>query len=248
MTLLIVEGLHKSFGPVPVIKDVSFRVAAGELVAVIGPNGAGKSTLFNMIGGQLLPDSGRVMLDNSPLRGLPPREIWRRGVARTFQVAQTFTSMSVMENVQMALISLNGESKALFSDAATLHRAQAAQHLHAVGMAEDGERAVSALSYGDVKRVEMAIALASQPRLLLMDEPTAGMAAAEREAMMRLVHGLAREKGIGVLFTEHDIAAVFGHADRVLVLMEGTMIAAGTPDQIRNNAAVKRLYLGTGAL
>lgn len=246
MTLLSVEGLRKSFGPVPVIRGVSFTVAVGELVAVIGPNGAGKSTLFNMIGGQLPPDGGEMMLEDALLRGLSPREIWRRGVARTFQVARTFSSMSVIENVQIALISLNGESKALFSDAATRFRAEAEQYLMAVGMAADAERAVSELSYGDVKRVEMAIALASRPRLLLMDEPTAGMAAAEREAMMRLVHGLARERGMGVLFTEHDIAAVFGHADRVLVLVEGAIVAAGPPDEIRRDPEVKRLYLGSG--
>jgi branched-chain amino acid transport system ATP-binding protein len=248
MTLLAVNGLHKAFKGVVAARDVSFGVAAGELVALIGPNGAGKTTTFNMVGGQLLPDSGSVLLEGAAITGLAPRIIWRRGVARSFQIAQTFLSMSVTENVQMALISAHSRTRALWPLARPMHREEALAILAGVGMAEAADRPVSQLAYGDVKRVELAIALASAPKLLLMDEPTAGMAPAERAGLMRLVAQLARERGIGVLFTEHDIDAVFAHATRVLVLVRGEIIARGTPPEIRADSYVQQVYLGGGTI
>jgi branched-chain amino acid transport system ATP-binding protein len=248
-TLLAVERLNKAFKGVVAARDVSFSVEAGELVALIGPNGAGKSTTFNMVGGQLRPDSGKVLLDGADVTGLPPRAIWRRGVARSFQIAQTFLSMSVAENVQMALISAKRRTRSLFASARPLHRQEALAILAELGMEGEADRPVSQLAYGDVKSVELAIALASAPKLLLMDEPTAGMAPAERAALMRLVARLAKERGIGVLFTEHDIDAVFAHASRVLVLMRGEIIARGTPEEVRADKHVQRIYLGeSGAL
>ena len=244
MTLLVADRLNKSFGGVVAAKDVSFAVGAGELVAIIGPNGAGKSTTFNMIGGQLIPGSGSVTFDGAVISGMTPRAIWRRGVGRTFQVAQTFVSMTVAENVQMALQSVHGESWSLFGTAHTLRRDETGALLDAVGMADEAERPIAELAYGDVKRVELAIALASVPKLLLMDEPTAGMAPAERDAMMRLVQRLARERGIGVLFTEHDMDAVFAYANRILVLVRGEIVAQGTPEQVRADPLVRRVYLG----
>ena len=244
MSLLTVKGLSKSFGAVAAARDVSFEVAAGELVAMIGPNGAGKSTTFNMVGGQLKPDRGTILIDGRSIGGLPARAIWRRGVGRTFQVAQTFVSMSVAENVQMALISAHGETRGLWRAARSLHRAQALELLDGVGMRADADRPVSQLAYGDVKRVELAVALASEPRLLLMDEPTAGMAPRERAALMELTARIARERAIGVLFTEHDMDSVFAHADRILVLVRGEIIAAGRPEEVRANARVKQVYLG----
>lgn len=244
MSVLEVTGLNKRFGGVQAARDVSFSVAAGELLAIIGPNGAGKSTTFNMVGGQLVPDSGMVTLAGEPITGLPARAIWRKGVGRTFQIAQTFVSMSVAENVQMALISHHGETRAVVPLAAALHRDAAVALLDRVGMADMADRPVAELAYGDVKRVELAIALASQPRLLLMDEPTAGMAPRERAALMELTATIARASGIGVLFTEHDMDAVFAHADRILVLVRGEIIASGRPEEVRANERVKAVYLG----
>ena len=245
MTLLAAEGLNKAFGGVVAAKDVTFALAAGEMLAIIGPNGAGKSTTFNMVGGQLRPDSGRVTLAGQDITGQPPRRVCRMGVGRTFQVAQTFLSMSVVENVQMALIAHAGRTRDMIARTAALYRPEAVALLDKVGMAADADRPIGELAYGDVKRVELSIALAAAPRLLLMDEPTAGMAPRERANLMTLTAGIAREEGIGVLFTEHDMDAVFAHADRILVLVRGEIIAQGTPEQVRADEQVKRVYLGT---
>ena len=245
MTLLAVEGLNKAFKGVVAARDVSFAVAPGEMVALIGPNGAGKSTTFNMVGGQLAPDGGQVLLGGTRITGLAPRAIWRLGIARTFQIAQTFLSMSVAENVQMALISARGRTRSLFASARPMYRGEALAILAELGIADEADRPVSQLAYGDVKSVELAIALASEPKLLLMDEPTAGMAPAERAALMKLVARLAKERKIGVLFTEHDIDAVFAHAAHVLVLMRGEIIARGTPAEVRADKRVQQVYLGT---
>ena len=243
-TLLQVVGLEKSFGGVHAARDVTFDVARGKLIALIGPNGAGKSTTFNMIGGQLRPDAGRVLLDGVEITGLAPRKIWRHGVGRTFQVAQTFLSMTVVENVQMALISLARRTLGFWQDATTIARADAIALLDRVGMAADADRPCRELAYGDVKRVELAIALAGQPKLLLMDEPTAGMAPRERGELMQLTAAIARASGIGVLFTEHDMDAVFAHADHILVLVRGQIIAQGSAAEVRANARVREVYLG----
>ncbi len=242
--LLKVLGLDKRFGGVVAANKVSFSLESGDMLAIIGPNGAGKSTTFNMVGGQLKPDSGRIMLDGAPVTGLAPREIWRKGVGRTFQIAQTFVSMSVVENIQMALISWNGRILSFGAPADTLYRPEALDLLDLVGMRTDADRPVRELAYGDVKRVELAIALASRPRLLLMDEPTAGMAPKERAALMDITARIARDRKIGVLFTEHDMDAVFSHADRILVLVRGEIIADGKPDEVRANTRVKQVYLG----
>ncbi|WP_198374779.1 ABC transporter ATP-binding protein [Neoroseomonas rubea] len=244
MTLLSAEGLTKRFGGVLAAKDVSFGLEGGEMLAIIGPNGAGKSTTFNMVGGQLRPDAGRVTLAGQDITGMPPRAVCRMGVGRTFQVAQTFLSFSVIGNVQMALIAHHGQTRMLLPDAMAMHQDAALALLERVGMAAQADRPIGELAYGDVKRVELAIALAAAPRLLLMDEPTAGMAPAERSALMALVAGIARAERIGVLFTEHDMDAVFAHADRILVLVRGEIIARGTPEEVRADPEVQRVYLG----
>lgn len=244
MTLLAVEGLTKRFGGVLAAKSVSFALAAGEMLAIIGPNGAGKSTTFNMVGGQLRPDAGTVTLAGQDVTGQPPRALCRMGVGRSFQVAQTFLSFSVLGNVQMALLAHHGQTRQLLADAAAMHRDDALALLDRVGMAGQAGRPIGELAYGDVKRVELAIALAAAPRLLLMDEPTAGMAPAERSSLMVLVAGIAREQGLGVLFTEHDMDAVFAHADRILVLVRGEIIARGSPEEVRADPEVQRVYLG----
>jgi len=244
MNVLEVQNLYKGFGGVQAVAGVSFAVAEGELLALIGPNGAGKSTCFNMLNGQLRPDSGSVQLKGQEISGLPPRAISRLGVGRTFQITATFGSMTVAENVQTALLSHRGGMKGLWRPAATLYRDEAMALLARVGMTEQVDRACGVLAYGDLKRVELAVALANDPGLLLMDEPTAGMAPGERVELMALTAGITRERGIAVLFTEHDMDVVFAHADRIIVLNRGELIAEGPPDAVRADARVRELYLG----
>ena len=247
MTVLAVERLRKSFGGILAVRDVSFRVAAGEMLALIGPNGAGKTTCFNMLGGQLLPDAGAILLAGQPITGLTPRAIWRLGVGRTFQITATFASMTVQENVQMSLISGARGVWRAWSAARHQHAGPARTLLEQVDLADQWNRAAGLLAYGDLKRLELAIALASGPRLLLMDEPTAGMAPAERTALMALTRRVATDRGLAVLFTEHDMDVVVAAADRILVLDRGGLIAEGDAHAIRADPKVREVYLGTGA-
>ncbi|HTS53254.1 MAG TPA: ABC transporter ATP-binding protein [Burkholderiales bacterium] len=247
MSLLRVENLSKSFGAVQAVAEVSFELAAGEQLALIGPNGAGKSTCFNVLNGQLRPDAGRVVLAGRDITGRRPREVWRLGVGRTFQVAATYGSMTVQENVQLVLLSRARRLSGTWRPAAMLFRAEALALLDRVGMADQAQRPCSLLAYGDLKRVELAMALAGEPRLLLMDEPTAGMAPKERNELMALITVLTRERSLGVLFTEHSMDVVFTYAQRVLVMARGRIIAQGEPAQVRDDPQVQAVYLGTGA-
>lgn len=245
MSVLSVRGLTKSYGGVEALRDVSFSVGAGEIVAMIGPNGAGKTTCFNLLNGQLVPDAGTIELGGRSLADRAPREIWRLGVGRTFQVAATFGSMTVRENVQMALLSHRRQLWSATSLAARTHPPEAGALLERVGMLPQAARPCATLAYGDLKRVELAMALAHRPRLLLMDEPAAGMAPRERSSLMRLVSELARDDDIAVLFTEHDMDMVFAHAHRILVLVEGELVAQGAPQAVRADPRVREVYLGT---
>jgi branched-chain amino acid transport system ATP-binding protein len=246
MTELAVASLSKSFRAVRAVDDVSFSVGNGEFLALIGPNGAGKSTCFNTINGQLAPDAGTIRFDGHDIEGLPPREICRRGIARTFQIAATFGSMTVVENVQMALIAHARETYRLWRAATSYHRPRALDLLGQVGMREAADRPCRELAYGDVKRVELAIALASDPRLLLMDEPTAGMAPRERNELIALVKSLVVERGVSVLFTEHSMDVVFAFADRIVVMARGRLIADGDAKSIRDHPLVRQVYFGSG--
>jgi branched-chain amino acid transport system ATP-binding protein len=244
--LLDVEGLSKSFGGVHAVRGVSFALEAGEILALIGPNGAGKSTCFNMLNGQTAPDSGRISLRGEDTTGRRPREVWRLGVGRTFQITATFPTMTVRENVQVALVSYQGKSFNLAASMPRYAREEADRLLELVGMGGFASRACGELAYGDLKRLELAVALANEPKLLLMDEPTAGMAPRERIELMRLTAQIAREKSIGVLFTEHDMDVVFEHASRILVLNRGHLIAEGSPEAVRVDPQVRAIYLGEG--
>ena len=248
MNLLEVRHLAKSFGGVAAVRDVSFSLAAGEILALIGPNGAGKTTCFNMVNGQLLPDAGSVRILGRETVGLEPRHIWRLGVGRTFQITATFPSMTVRENVQVALLSHRGQLWNIGRFAGRWYRDEAERLLALVGMQAEAERASGELAYGDLKRLELAVALANEPKLLLMDEPTAGMAPKERIALMRLAARIARERAIGILFTEHDMDVVFEHADRIMVLNRGALIAQGSPEEVRRDAKVRAVYLGEGTV
>jgi branched-chain amino acid transport system ATP-binding protein len=219
MSILVAEKLGKSYSGFQAVRDVSFALEAGEILALIGPNGAGKSTCFAMIDGQLAPTTGRITMFGKSTAGMAPGAIWRLGVGRTFQVAATFASMTVAENVQMALLSFHSRRWPAFGWAARYHVTEAERLLDLVGMADQAQRSCGELAYGDLKRLEFAIALANNPKLLLMDEPA-----------------------------EHDMDVVFGHADRVLVLNRGTLIAEGSPAAVRANPEVQAVYLGAGSL
>jgi branched-chain amino acid transport system ATP-binding protein len=242
--LLEVSKLAKSFGGVRAVREVSFALAPAEMLAIIGPNGAGKSTCFNMVGGQIRPDTGTVVFDGENLAGKAPRDIWRRGVGRTFQISATFMSMTVRENVQMALISHHRRIRALLPLANRLYADEAVAILDRIGLADRRDDMCGVLAYGDLKRVELAVAIAHRPKLLLMDEPTAGMSPSEREALMRLTADIVKKEGMAVLFTEHDMDVVFAHAARIVVMNRGAVVTVGTPAEVRDNAEVKRIYLG----
>jgi branched-chain amino acid transport system ATP-binding protein len=243
--VLSVDRIAKSFDGFAAVDGVSFAVAAGERVALIGPNGAGKSTTFNIINGQLQPDRGSVALDGQDITGLPPRVLWRRGVGRTFQITAAFASMTVVENVAIALLS---RERAWFDPRrpGALAKGEALDLLSEVGMRDAAGKLAGVLAYGDLKRLELALALANKPRLLLLDEPTAGMAPRERRALMALIVRIAGERETAVLFTEHDMDVVFGHATRVLVMNRGEIIASGSPAEVRASPIVREVYLGHG--
>ena len=246
--ILSVRNLSRNFGAIKAVDDVSFDLAKGELLALIGPNGAGKSTCFNMLMGQLKPSSGTVQLMGKNIAGMQPRKIWRMGVGLTFQITATYASMTVVENVQMALMSHHKRLYSLTTFAHKLYRDEALALLDTVGMADQSERHCAVLAYGDLKRLELAVALANDPILLLMDEPTAGMAPRERIALMQLTADILEQRGISVLFTEHDMDVVFAHAHHIMVLNRGELIADGSAAEVRANPQVQEVYLGGGTL
>ncbi len=246
--VLETRSLSRSFGAIKAVDNVSFSLAKGELLAMIGPNGAGKSTCFNMLMGQLSPSAGEVFLNGQNIVGLKPRQIWRRGVGRTFQITSTYSSMTVIENVQMALVSHHGKTFSIWPFATDLYRDEALGFLTLVDMHAQADRHCAVLAYGDLKRLELAIALCHNPTLLLMDEPTAGMAPKERIALMQLTADIVQDRGVSVLFTEHDMDVVFAHAHRVMVLNRGQLIADGSVEAIRNDRKVQEIYLGGGTL
>jgi branched-chain amino acid transport system ATP-binding protein len=246
-SILQVTDLAKAFDGVRAVDGVTFDVAAGELVALIGPNGAGKTTCFNLVNGQLKPDAGAIRLAGRHIEGESPKVVAGLGVGRTFQVAATFASMTVRENVVLALLAHAGKHSAMFSGLLSEFDEQANALLARVGCLELADTHCATLAYGNAKRVELALALAGEPKLLLMDEPTAGMAQNSRGKLMRLASALAKRDRIAVLFTEHDMDVVFGFADRVIVLDRGLIIAQGTPDVIRADPRVQAVYLGEDA-
>jgi len=247
-SVLQVRNLSKFFGGNRAVNDVSFDVAQGELLALIGPNGAGKTTCFNMLMGQLKRTKGTVSLNGEDISDLPTRAIWRKGVGRTFQITGTYSSMTVIENVQMALISHHKRVYSMLPFASRMYHDEAMQLLELVEMSDQAERHCAILAYGDLKRLELAIALCHNPSLLLMDEPTAGMAPTERNKLMQLTADIVRDKHISVLFTEHDMDVVFAHAHKIMVLNRGEIIATGSVQEIRNDPKVQEVYLGGGNL
>ena len=245
--VLETRGLSKSFGGVRAVQDVDLAMPKGEIRALIGPNGAGKTTFFNMLTGQLKADAGLVLFKGERLSGLPPYAVWRRGVSRTFQITATFATLTALENVQVARLSHLGKTYALLERAERLQTEEARALLEQVGLVDQAERVAAVLAYGDLKKLELAVALANDPEVLLLDEPTAGMAPAERGALMALTQRIARARGLTVLFTEHDMDVVFAIADRIMVLHQGRVIADGAPAAVRADPQVQRVYLGDDA-
>ena len=245
--MLRVEGVLKSFGDFQALRGANLAVEKGEMVAVIGPNGAGKTTLFNLITGQLKPDGGRITFHGEDLAALPPYLICRRGVARSFQVANVFQRLSVFHNVQVSVLSRLGKSSSLLRPTRKTAVAETTRLLESVGLMEKAGEPAGALSHGDQKILEMAIALGNEPELLILDEPTAGMSPEETAAAMALVRRLAAERGLTILFCEHDMEVVFGVAESIMVMHQGRTITQGPPETVRGDARVQEAYLGDEA-
>ncbi len=242
--ILQVTALAKRFGGLQALGGVELAVAPGEFRAIIGPNGAGKSTFFNTITGLLRPDSGRVIFEGRDVAGTAPHLLVRQGMGRTFQITSMFPDLSVRENLQVALLAHARRNWSIWPYARQMHTERAHELLHLVGLAGDAGLPAGTLAHGDQKRLELAIALAGEPRLLLLDEPTAGMAAQERIESISLVHRLATQLGVSCVFTEHDMAVVFAVATNITVLHQGRVLAEGSPAQVRANPLVQQVYLG----
>jgi branched-chain amino acid transport system ATP-binding protein len=244
MALLEVRGLEKHFGGLRAVSGVDLDVEPGERRAIIGPNGAGKTTLFNLITGYLRPDKGTVTFDGSDLTGKPTHRIAKAGIGRAFQITSIFPGLTVFRNVQLGRLAQAGETARAFGAVETRHAESVAEILDDCGLGSMVHERAGNLSHGDQRALELAISLAMEPKLLLLDEPTAGMAPEETSRTMQLVRRIADERRLTVLFCEHDMDVVFGTADRILVMNMGRPLAEGTPEDIRTDAEVKKVYLG----
>jgi len=242
--VLEVHRVSKSFNGFLAVAEVSLTVAAGQIAAVIGPNGAGKSTLFNLITGHLRPNDGRVLIDGRDITGLAPHRICAMGIGRSFQRTNIFPRLTVFENVQAALLAHQGRGPNFWSRSQALCRGEGEELLASIGLADQAHDVAGTLSYGNQKQLELGIALASDPQVLLLDEPTAGMSASETHEAIALLGRIARERGLTLLFTEHDMAVVFSIAEKIAVMHQGRIIADGSPASVRADSEVRRVYLG----
>jgi len=242
--MLRIENLHKSFEDFKAVNGAYLSVEKRQLVAVIGPNGAGKTTLFNLITGQLKPDSGRIIFNDEEISKLPPHIICRKGVARSFQIANIFPRLSVFRNVQVSVLSQQKLSNKLFQPAARLVVEETHRILESVGLVEKKMDVAGSLSHGDKRILEIAIALGNEPELLILDEPTAGMSPEETTTTMALIQRLAAEQGLTILFCEHDMEVVFGTAQSIMVMQQGQTLVQDEPQAVRQNSEVQQAYLG----
>jgi branched-chain amino acid transport system ATP-binding protein len=244
--VLEISGLSKSFGGFRAVSDVSLTVDTRQIAAVIGPNGAGKSTLFNLITGHLRPDSGSVRLDGRDITGAPPYRMCRMGIGRSFQRTNIFAQLTVFQNIQAAFLIHHRRGLNFWGLSEAFYRDETTALLASIGLAGQEETVAGTLSYGNQKQVELGLALASDPDLLLLDEPTAGMSANETHETIRLLQRIAAERSLTLLFTEHDMEVVFGFAQKIAVLHQGRIIAEGSPEEVRGDPEVRRVYLGQG--
>jgi branched-chain amino acid transport system ATP-binding protein len=242
--VLEVRDLRKSFDGFQAVAGVSVSVPEGGISAIIGPNGAGKTTLFNLITGHLRPDSGQVLFKGREVTGIPPHDLCRLGMGRSFQRTNIFPRLSVFENIQAAFLSHRGRGWNLFTPVERLYREETEALLAAVGLLDKAGEVSGFLSHGNQKQLELGLALALEPEILLLDEPTAGMSAAETRETIQLIERIARERHLTLLFTEHDMEVVFSIAQRITVLHQGQVIAEGPPDEVRRHPEVRRVYLG----
>lgn len=244
MILLEIESLMKAFGGLQATDGVNLSVEQGSLRALIGPNGAGKTTLFNQITGYLVPDSGRVAFRGKEITGLHPYEISRKGITRAFQIINIFPRLTVVESVQLAILAKRGDTLKCFAPARRMVREEAMAVLETVGLAERAGALARELSHGDQRVLELALALAGEPELLLLDEPMAGMSPFERVKVTELIQKIHQDRRLTILFCEHDMDVVFGISERVTVLHQGRVIAEGKPEDIKRNEEVHMVYLG----
>ncbi len=242
--MLEISALRKSFSGFVAVSDVSFTVETQQIAAVIGPNGAGKSTLFNLITGHLEPDSGTVVLDGKDITGVQPHQICRMGIGRSFQRTNIFPRLSVFENVQAAYLIHRGRGRNFWSRSSSFYHDDVEALLTQIGLREHAGSLAGTLSYGNQKQLELGLALASDPALLLLDEPTAGMSATETHDTIALIEKIASERALTLLFTEHDMDVVFSIAQKIAVLHQGRLIADGPPAEVRADPTVRRVYLG----
>jgi branched-chain amino acid transport system ATP-binding protein len=245
--ILNVKNLNKAFGGLRATNNVSYEMMSGELSAIIGPNGAGKSTYFNLLTGYHFPDSGNIFFKGINITRWPPHKIVRLGIARAFQVSNIYPRLTPYENVRQAILSQQKKTLNFFTPAHRLAKKETQELLELTGLSQRANMTSGNLSQGDKKRLELAIALGSKPELIFLDEPTAGMSGEETHETMELVKRLNQEIGLTILFTEHDMSVVFGYARRLTVLHQGTVIAEGTPEEVRANEEAQRVYLGEEA-
>ncbi|MEN6616083.1 MAG: ABC transporter ATP-binding protein [Syntrophorhabdus sp.] len=242
--MLEVQSLSKSFEGFKAVKEASLSVKEGEVVAVIGPNGAGKTTLFNLITGIIKPDSGKVLFKGQDITGLSPYQVCRKGISRSFQVVNVFPRLSVFENVQVSVLSRQKKTWNLFTPSHTLAIDETEKILDNVGLLDIGNNTSAALSHGERKVLEIAIALGGNPEFLILDEPTAGMSPEETTRCIDLIKQLKEKLGITILFCEHDMEIVFSISDRVMVMVRGATIIEGTCNEVRCCQEVQDAYLG----
>ena len=242
--MLQIKSLNKSFDGFKAVNNANLEVLKGEIVAVIGPNGAGKTTLFNLITGVLKPDSGEVLFKNENITGLPPHEICKKRISRSFQVVNVFNRLSIFENTQISILSREKKTWNLFTPSSRLAVDETNELLKNVGLYEKRDRISGALSHGDRKVLEIAMALGGNPEFLILDEPTAGMSPEETTRCIDLIQNLRKKFGLTILFCEHDMEIVFGIASRIMVMVRGATIIQGTCEEVRCNEAVQDAYLG----
>jgi branched-chain amino acid transport system ATP-binding protein len=242
--VLQVQSLTKSFDGFKAVNNTNLDVQQGEIVAVIGPNGAGKTTLFNLITGILKPDSGRVLFKGEDITGLSPHEVCRKGISRSFQIVNVFNRLTIFENTQISILSQERRTWNLFTPSSKLAVDETNELLKNVGLFEKKDRISGALSHGDRKILEIAMALGGNPEFLILDEPTAGMSPEETTRCIDLIQGLREKFGLTILFCEHDMEIVFGIASRIMVMVRGATIIQDTCNEVRRNQAVQDAYLG----
>jgi branched-chain amino acid transport system ATP-binding protein len=242
--VLDVREVRKSFDGFQAVDGVSFTVPRGSISAIIGPNGAGKTTLFNLITGHLVPDTGRVVFKERDVTGIAPHDLCRLGMGRSFQRTNIFPRLTVHQNVQAAFLCHRGRGWNLFAPVEGLYRDETEALLQAVGLLDKADEISGFLSHGNQKQLELGITLALEPEILLLDEPTAGMSATETRESIRLIERIAADRGLTLLFTEHDMEVVFSIAHRITVLHQGRVIADGAPAEVRRDPEVRRVYLG----